>query len=365
MLPFLYPATDRRDALDDAVNLRPLPNVLRRAAAGAILMLLAPGCVKDGAPTRGASADTKSENVLPAKDSLYGTTDYKVVAALFDTRNKSSVPTLLRVFGAPKSFVRMRFAKVIEQYEAELAAANRRVAETAAEIEKTSSELDAAEKSLTQEYAEMRPDELDDGPSEDDRDPLLTLSKVRAEKSRIDRWYKKNYAERIEPIKLVLKSLYRKKINETLDIEFIKASFKNRLFGALANIPETDRKVWATNRNGEATITISNDEPWAVWSETEHREITKYVTRRRIQQSTSIAQAIGQNKYEIDTDITVDEETYPELKTTKVRWLLHVPDDIDANKRLSLDGQSAFDLQDIVIDSSGSDGQYLKAVGAR
>jgi hypothetical protein len=61
----------------------------------------------------------------------------------------------------------------------------------------------------------------------------------------------------------------------------------------------------------------------------------------------------------------VDEETYPELKTTKVRWLLHVPDDIDANKRLSLDGQSAFDLQDIVIDSSGSDGQYLKAVGAR
>ena len=161
-------------------------------------------------------------------------------------------------------------------------------------------------------------------------------------------------------MKAILKGLYQRKIADQLAIEFLQAGFKDRLFAALDSIPAEDRRQWTTDAQGKSKITVPNDEPWAVWAETSHSETVAWVTKRNIDAKHRLVEAWGTNKYEIQTEITVDEMTYPQLKTSKVRWLLHVPDDLDSNKKLVIDQESAFDLQDITIESGGSDGQYLR-----
>jgi hypothetical protein len=46
-----------------------------------------------------------------------------------------------------------------------------------------------------------------------------------------------------------------------------------------------------------------------------------------------------------------------------VRWLLHVPDDLDSNKKLVIDQESAFEMQNVTIDSDDSEGHYLRKGG--
>jgi hypothetical protein len=318
------------------------------------------GCGRDASSGgRAAGQKQTADGVTSAGDSLYGSTSYELLAVLVNKRNAATALPTLRVHGSPKSAVKKCFSTVITQYEAELAEAQRRASDTIAKLRDASAELDTAEKELTDEYATKRP-QVADGPSATSRNPLRELSKVRAAKTKADEWLKESYAERVEPLKAVLKGLYQRKIADQMAIEFLQAGFKDRLFAALESIPTEDRRQWTTDAQGKSTITIPNDEPWAVWAETSHSETVAWVTKRNIDAKHRLVEAWGTNKYEIQTEITVDETTYPQLKTNKVRWLLHVPDDLDSNKKLVIDQDSAFDLQDLTIESGGSDGQYLR-----
>ena len=309
--------------------------------------------------THGPTARQTADGGTSEGDSLYGSTSYELLAVLVNKRNAATALPTLRVYGTPKSAVKKLFLPVIAQYEEELADAQRRASDTIAEIQDASAELDTAEKKLTDEYATKRP-QAADGPSATSRNPLRELSKVRAAKTKADEWYKEAYAERIDPLKAILKGLYQRKIADQLAIEFLRAGFKDRLFAALDAMPEEDRRQWTTDNQGKSTITVPNDEPWAVWAETSHSETVAWVTKRNVDAKHRLVETWGTNKYEIQTEITVDETTYPQLKTSKVRWLLHVPDDLDSNKKLVIDQESAFDLQDVTIESGGSDGQYLR-----
>jgi hypothetical protein len=334
----------------------------RRLLVLASTLLCTVGCER-AASSGGRAAGQKqtADGGTSAGDSLYGSTSYELLAVLVNKRNAATSLPTLRVHGSPKSAVKKLFSTVIAQYEAELAEAQRRASDTIAEIENASADLDTTEKKLAEDYATIRP-QVADGPAATSRNPLRELSKVRAAKTKADDWFKVAYAERIDPLKAILKGLYQRKIADQLAIEFLQAGFKDRLFAALDSIPTEDRRQWTTDAQGKSTITVPNDEPWAVWAETSHSETVAGVTKRNIDTKHRLVEAWGTNKYEIQTEMTVDETTYPQLKTSRVRWLLHVPDDLDSNKKLVIDQESAFDLQDVTIDSGGSDGQYLRKV---
>lgn len=325
------------------------------------LVLAATLLVSSGCGSGGNAASSTAEKTSGA-DSIYGSSSYELLAVLVNKQSKASTLPTLRVYGSPKSVVRKRFSPVIAQYEAELAEARRRASETIAQIEEKKSELDVAERTLTSDYETMRPKESE-GPAATARNPLRDLSKVRASKTKTDEWFKDAYAERIVPIKAVLKGLYQRKISDQLAIEFLRAGFKDRLFAALASIPEEDRRQWTTDAHGKSTITVPNEEPWAVWAETTHSETVGWVTNRTIDVTHRLVAEWDSNDPEIKTEITVNEITYPQLKTSRVRWLLHVPDDLDSNKKLVIDQESAFELQNVTIDSGDSEGHYLRKGG--
>jgi len=338
--------------------------LVARCAGGGVCLsfaLAATLLVSSGCGSGGAATNSKAEKTAGG-DSIYGSSNYELLAVLVNKGNKASTLPTLRVHGSPKSVVKKQFAPVIAQYEAELAAAQRRASETIGKIEEKSAELDVAERSLTDDYETMRP-KKEEGPAATARNPLRDLSKVRAAKTRSDEWFKESYAERISPIKAVLKELYQRKIADQLAIEFLRAGFKDRLFAALDSIPDDDRKLWTTDAHGKSTITVPNEESWAVWAETTHSETVGWVTKRNIEVTHRLVDGWDSVDPEVRTVMTVDETTYPQLKTSKVRWLLHVPDDLDSNKKLVIDQQSAFELQDVRIESSGSDGQYLRKGG--
>ena len=333
------------------------------------MLLSAIGCDRNAASggrgakkPHGPTAEQTADAGTSAGNSLYGSTNYELLAVLVNKRNAATALPTLRVHGSPKSAVKKLFSPVIAQYEEELTDARRRASDTIAEIQDASAELDTAEKKLTDEYATMRP-QVADGPEATSRNPLRELSKVRAAKTKADTWFKDSYAERIDPLKAILKGLYQRKIADQLAIEFLQAGFKDRLFAALDSIPTADRRQWTTDTQGKSKIAVPNDEPWAIWAETSHSETVAWVTKRNIDAKHRLVEDWGTNKYEIQTEITVDETTYPQLKTSKVRWLLHVPDDLDSNKKIVIDQESAFDLQDVTVESGGSDGQYLRKGG--
>lgn len=324
------------------------------------------GCEKhaaSGGRAAGQTVKQPADGGTAASDSLYGSTSYELLAVLVNKQSKASTLPTLRVHGSPKSVVKKRFSPVIAHYEAELAEAQRRASETIAEIEETTLELDSAERTLTSDYETMRPKESD-GPHATARNPLRDLSKVRASKTKADDWFKEAYAERITPIKAALKGLYQRKIADQLAIQFLRAGFKDRLFSALASIPEEDRKQWTTDAHGKATITVPNEEPWAVWAETTHSETVGWVRKRTIDFTHRLVEGWDSSDPEIKSVINVNDIDYPQLKTSMVRWLLHVPDDLDSNKKLVIDQESAFEMQNVTIDSDASEGHYLRKGGS-
>jgi len=319
----------------------------------AAMLLVSSGCGSGGTTAEKTSAG----------ESIYGSSSYELLAVLVNKQSKASTLPTLRVHGSPKSVVKKRFSPVIAQYQAELAEAQRCASETIAQIEETTSELNSAERTLTSDYETMRPKESE-GPAATARNPLRDLSKVRASKTKADDWFREAYAERITPIKAALKELYQRKISDQLAIQFLRAGFKDRLFVTLASIPEEDRKQWTTDPHGKATITVPNEEPWAVWAETTHSETVGWVTKRTIDATHRLVEGWDSNDPEIKTEMTVNETTYPQLKTSMVRWLMHVPDDLDSNKKLVIDQESAFEMQNVTIDSGNSEGHYLRKGGS-
>jgi len=329
------------------------------------------GCEKHAASGGRAAGQTVKQTAdagTAASDSLYGSSSYELLAVLVNKRNAATALPTLRVHGTPKSAVKKLFVPVIAQYEEELAAAQRRASDTIAEIQNASAELNAAAKKLTEEYATKRP-QMADGPAATSRNPLRELSKVRAAKTKADEWYKEAYAERIDPLKAILKELYQRTIADQLAIIFLRAGFKDRLFAALDVIPEEDRRQWITDTQGKSMITVPNDEPWAIWAETSHSETVAQVIKRDIDAFQLGVAKISwpvegkdelQYEYASILKAKINEMRSELLKTIKVRWLLHVPDDLDNNKKLVIDQESAFDIQDVTIESSGSGGPYLR-----
>jgi len=304
-------------------------------------------------------------------ESIYGAKAYDVQAMLVNRSNKSTPLPALTVYGSPKSVVNKLFRSVIEQYQSEVGAVRRHIEETEAKIARGMTELDAAESKLAAEYAEMRPSEAD-GPTATSRNPLRELSKVRAAKTKSDEWYKEAFAERITPIKATLQALYRSKYEDSCQLLVLQAGFNNRLFSALETMPASDRKVWKTAENGKVGVTVTNEEPWTVWAVTSHAEMVAVVTDMtgsiRTKRTLELERAMSDNpKVSVTGDVNyaLQFQSRPEFKTTSVRWLLDIPDDLDANSLLSLDQDTAFDLQEVSVETGGSDGLYLKKAGRR
>jgi len=347
----------------------------------AVALICSSGCGTGGtaatSPRGSGSTGTIALPVSPATatppsggGSLPAESTYEVQALLVNSSNKVTPLPALALYGSPKSVVTKIFRSVVEQYESEVSDANRRISETSDKIAAGLEDLDAAEKKLVAEYEAIRPKETD-GPSTTARNPLRDLSKVRAAKTKSDDWYKEAYAERIPPRKSALEALCRMKYEQSLQLLVLKAGFDNRLFAALETVPAEDLKMWKTKADGKVAITVTNEEPWMVWTRTTHDEMVAMVTQmsgdirtrqlaefRTKSQNPKVALAMT-------TEYDLQFTSRPEFKTTSVRWLLCVPDDLDDNNVLSLDQNTAYDVLDAGVASRSADGLYLKRTNAK
>lgn len=271
--------------------------------------------------------------------SLFQSTKYQVRAVLVD-EDQTPVPLeSLSVYASPASVVRLHLKQAIEEYDNEVKSVQNRIRELNAQASTRREELRDTEREIQKEYESRRPKDSE-GLASQARNPLKELSRIRAEKSKVDSWYKSQIAEKVEPTKAEIASLEEQSEEASRQIGVLRAGFNDRLFARLDTLPQSSRKHWKTTSNGFVTIEIPNDQPWTVWSIAAHNKTVGFRRER-------------------SRDFRTEHETSI-VKKNRVRWLMEVPRDLDSNQSLHLDLTTAVDLNDLAIDRSHSDGPVIR-----
>jgi hypothetical protein len=271
--------------------------------------------------------------------SLFQSTKYQVRAVLVD-KDQEPVPLeSLSVYASPASVVRLHVKEAIEEYDKEVKSAQNRIRELHAQASTRRDKLLDTEREIQEEYESRRPKDSEDLASQA-RNPLKELSRIRAEKSKVDSWYKSQIAEKVEPAKAEIASLEKQSEEVARHLRVLRAGFNDRLFERLDTLPLSSRKHWKTTSNGFVTIDIPNDQPWTVWSIADHNK-TIGVRRDRSRNFQT----------EHETNI---------VQKNRVRWLMEVPRDLDSNQSLHLDLTTAVDLNELAIDRRHSDGPVIR-----
>lgn len=280
----------------------------RFASATAAIFVLVSGCSPGGSFGKG---DRPSEKTL---------VPLRVIVA---DKDQAAVPfPSLSVAGCPANEVR----RLLRQAEQAYAADERRL-QNAIEIcrdrlSKAQSELDHELMALAKEYNSAVPR----GENEilKSRNPLAGLSKARALKSAVDDQYKAALRSRIAPLEDVVKRGKQDVAAAQVDLDRLRASFNDRLF---ASLPGKPAKLWKTDKQGHATLPIVRNEPWYVWASGTRQVSTKLLAHGMQARSGAFNMEVRQGGFVTHT----------------YRWLLLVPDQMDASGALSLDQSNLFD----------------------
>lgn len=294
----------------------------------------------------GGCAAGSGESSGNESGSIFGRATYPIRAVLVD-RDQRPVPLeSLSVYASPASTVRRHLAPTIEEYHRDLEDLQARQSETQVALNEQEKQLVAAQSSVSAEYEERRPKEQDLSRA---RNPLKELSKIRAEKSKVDEWFKNAMAERVEPIENKIAALRDRERMLQSDMLRLRADFNDRIFRALEDLPKANRKQWKTKGNGETTVSIPNNEPWTVWSVCLHEKAVAVRRDRQITSSFQPGGTVRSRSTEIERAVT---------NTRQLRWMLTVPDDLVGGE-LHLDQETAFDQQAISVKFDDSRSPYL------
>jgi hypothetical protein len=239
-------------------------------------------------------------------NSLFGNSTIPTRAVVVTAGQRPYPLESLPIYGSPASDVNRALAPIVARHleeEKRLQAdieAGRNTLNEAREL------LASKESEVIEEYNTMVP-KASENPSVRDRSALAAVSKLRAQKTKADEWYRGAVSERIEPVKSLVSMRERELTSLERQLAGLQSSFVEKVFRGL---PAAPRKTWTTNTNGEVGLTVPNGEPWVVWASTS-RQVMRGMTER-------------------------------------YRWIRHVPKDLDSNGALFLDHNNLLELQGLV-----------------
>ena len=248
------------------------------------------------------------------------------------------------IYASPKSIVQKEISLAISQHEKEINKWGERRQSLQAHLEKTKAKLNAEEASFAAEYEELRPKQGDQDVLAL-RNPLKELSKARASKSIADEWYQKTLTERIEPLKDEIAKTEHAIADTWSNESKVQAGFRDRVFSAVNGVSNSNKKRWKTGKDGFVSVEVPAAEPWTVWAVAEHE---KYLGKNIVWNSTSQVTRSGNSS----SSGTIESTDIVQKK--QVRWLLDIPEELDENKLLSLDLETALDSQVLSIESSNN-----------
>jgi hypothetical protein len=305
-------------------------SVLRLVSGTALIFVLVGGC------RPGDSSGKSGHENRPSEKSLI---PLRVVVA---DKDQAAVPfPSLQVAGCPANEVRRRLREAEEAYAADEQRLHNALQDCRTKQTSAEHDLDHEKTVLEQEYNAAVPRGEDNVVKS--RNPLAELSKARAVKSAVDEQYKAALRSRIAPLEASLDRAKQAVAAAEADLERLRDSFNDRLFASLPGRPE---KTWKTNKEGQATLAMVRNEPWYVWASGEREVSTRLLMKGKLRGDGNLEARIEAGGFE--------KQIY--------RWLMLIPDDLDASGELSLDQSNLFDGRAIVrsLGAERSDSPQLR-----
>lgn len=280
-------------------------------------MVAAFGC--DSKKAESAAGDEAAESiVIPLR------------AVVADAGQKAVPFPALQVHGSPAHVVRRLLREAEESFNGQQKALREELDQLQGEEATAKAKLDEVRESIAREFNAAAPREGDAALKA--RNPLEGISKARTAKNKLDETYAAAFSERVAPVEAEVRRLEGGIAAVNARIDALRKSFASRLFDALPSAPH---RQWKTDAQGNGILTVPRGEPWFIWASAV-REVA----------TTSEIQFHGGSR------ATVRESG---IQTEVYRWLVLVPDQVDASGQLSLDQANLFDGRVVSTGSQGSD----------
>lgn len=259
----------------------------------------------------------------PGADSIFGRRSVSARVVVAGEDQKPLVFPSLALNGSPMSVVQKALRAVQDEHDQEMRAFEKELARIRAEWRVVDLKASDAREAVARDYNDSRPSV--DSEQYATRNPLKGLSKARAIKSQADIAYKESYTAKIKPLEEELARLSQEESNVQESIALLTAGLADKLFNALPMPPAAQ---WKTDSDGQQSLKIPQDEPWCIWAQGSHRVATAIVTESVVSPSTGRGRSTSRPG---------------DYRTTIYRWMLVVPDALDASGDLCFDETNVYD----------------------
>ena len=266
---------------------------------------------------------TGDQSGPPGTGSIFGRRSVSARVVVAGEDQKPIVFPSLALNGSPMSVVQKALRVVQDEHDQEMRALEKNLARIRAEWRVVDLKASDAREAVARDYNDSRPSA--DSEQYATRNPLKGLSKARAVKSQADIAYKESYAVKIKPLEEELARLSQEESNAQESMALLTAGLADKLFNALPMPPAAQ---WKTDSDGKQNLEIPQDEPWCIWTQGSHRVATAIVTESVVSPSTGRGRSTSRPG---------------DYRTTIYRWMLVVPDALDASGDLCFDETNVYD----------------------
>jgi len=256
-------------------------------------------------------------------------------AVVADAGQKAVPFPALQVHGSPAHVVRRLLREAEESFKEQQKALREELEQLQGEEATAKAKLDEVRESIAQEFNAAAPRDSD--PALKARNPLEGISKARAAKNQLAEAFAAAFSEQVAPVEAEVRRLEGRIVAVNASIDSLRKSFTSRLFDALPSAPQ---KQWKTDAQGNGILTVPRGEPWFIWASAVRQVATTREMQGRIDSTGRVRLT--------EREGGIQSELY--------RWLVLVPDQVDASGQLSLDQANIFDGRVISSGSQGGDG---------
>lgn len=269
------------------------------------------------------SGDTAESTVIPLR------------AVVADAGQRAVPFPALQVHGSPAHVVRRLLREAEDSFNSQQRSLREELQQVQSEEAAAKVLLEKVRESIAREFNVAAPREGDPGLKA--RNPLEGISKARAAKNQLAESYASSFADKVAPVEAEVQRLERRVVAVNASIDALQKSFASRLFDALPTEPHSQ---WKTDAQGNGILKIPRSEPWFIWA----LAVRKVATTREMQGRIDSTGRVRLSEREGG------------IRSEVYRWLVLVPDQLDASGQLSLDQANLFDGHVISSDPQGTDG---------
>ena len=287
----------------------------------AVVMVSAVGCISKTSESAAAGEAAESISI-------------SLRAVVTDAAQKAVPFPALQVHGSPAAVVRRLLREEEALFNAQQDALRDELQQLRGEDAAAKARLEEARESIAREFNAAAPRE--DDAALKTRNPLEGISKARAAKNQLAESYAAAFSERVAPVEAEVRRLEGRIVATNDSIDALRKSFPKRLFKAL---PAAPYRQWKTDAQGNGILTIPRSEPWFIWASAERQVATTHEIQGRTDQTGQFRATVREGG----------------IKSEVYRWLVLVPDQVDASGQLSLDQANLFDGRVIFTGPQGGD----------